>query len=112
MRSGATREVCCKMSWQGPGRRYYYQRRRVGGGRVEYTYYGCGETAHLIAELARLDQIAQEQRAAERNDRDRFRDFDTQARALDTLIAEQLADVLTAAGYHQHKRTWRRRRGG
>ncbi len=97
------------MAWKWRrGKPYYYQSRRVGR-RVVSEYVGAG----LIGQYAaRLDYLDQAQRRAERADRARFREFDTQARVLDTLIAEAIADVLTAHGFHQHKRMWRKRRGG
>ncbi len=97
------------MAWKWRrGKAYYYQSRREGR-RVVSDYIGAGLIGQYAAQLDYLDQA---QRRTERADRARFRDFDTQARQLDALVAEAIADVLTAAGYHQHKRQWRKRRGG
>lgn len=95
------------MGWKWRRNRpYYYQSRRVGR-RVVSDYIGTGEVAVLAA---RIDQLDQERRTQERIDRNRFADFDTQYRAVDALISGAIAGVLTAAGYHQHKRQWRKRR--
>jgi len=97
----------------GPGRRYYYQRKRVGG-RIEYTYYGAGRLAPLIAEI---DQLRKERRQQERweaqQTRNEFADLAATPEALTLLLAEAqsaAAAALEAAGYHQHKRQWRKKR--
>jgi hypothetical protein len=101
------------MPWKGPGKRYYYQVQRVGG-RIVYTYYGTGQTATLIAEI---DQLDKERRRLERMQAQRARnEFNDLAAIPDaiTLLLEQAkraaAAALVAAGYHQHKRQWRKKR--
>jgi hypothetical protein len=106
------------MPWMGPGKRYYYSIRRVGK-RMEYDYYGCGETAQLIAQMEafrsemRHERIEQEcmERTITRN---AFAELASTPPELIELLAEAkraTAEVLTAAGYHQHKRgEWRKKR--
>ncbi len=101
------------MPWMGPGRRYYYQRKRVNG-RIEYTYYGSGPATPLMAELDQLDRERRQQERWEAQiERNAFAELAATPDAL-TLLMEQAqsaaAAALIAAGYHQHKRQWRKKR--
>jgi len=85
---------------------------------MEYDYYGCGSTARLIAQMEacrgelRQQRIAQERMEARRA-RDAFSELAATPEDL-TLLLEQAkraaAQALEAAGYHQHKRQWRKKR--
>ncbi len=90
----------------------YYTRSKREGGRVVREYVGSGESAQLIAQM---DELEQEQRAAQRElARIRRGESDT----LDALTREfydQVEAVLRAAlaeaGYHRHARgPWRKHR--
>jgi hypothetical protein len=101
------------MPWMGPGRRYYYQRKRVNG-RIEYTYYGSGPATPLMAELDQLDrERRQKERLEAQMARNEFAELAATPEDL-TLLLEQAqreaAAALVAAGYHQHKRQWRKKR--
>lgn len=94
--------------------RYYYQKERRGG-RVVSTYLGGGATAQLIAEIeASRREIAQWRARDERLEREEFRKLASTPPELVALLQEArraTAEVLRAAGYHQHKRQWRKKRG-
>jgi len=100
------------MGWkQINGNRYYYRSRRVGN-RVISEYRGYG----LYADLAALeDQIDAENRKTEREawkaEVNRFRRQDQEINDTLTLIDKLTFSALLLAGYHQHNRQWRRRRG-
>jgi hypothetical protein len=101
------------MPWMGPGRRYYYQRKRVNG-RIEYTYYGAGPATPLMAEI---DQLDRERRQQERWEAQMACNEFNELAATPEHITQQLeqakraaAQALVAAGYHQHKRQWRKKR--
>jgi hypothetical protein len=90
----------------------YYTRSRRDGDRVVREYIGTGEAAEIVAEL---DQLDREMRAAQRQEE---RARQEELRQLETLVvslgrqAQQFADAqLLAAGLHQHRGQWRRRRG-
>jgi len=99
------------MSWEArDSQRYYYRRRKVGG-QVVAEYIGAGPTAALIA---RLDTIEREEREEERRE---LRQAQAEQDALDRQIDEMsayLQDLVSAtlivAGYHRHKRQWRKKR--
>lgn len=97
------------MTWCRQGR-YYYRSRREGK-RVVAEYVGCGDVG---AQLAEIEKAKQRQNA---DARQALREEAEQARQVDAalgdihLAAEAAASAaLLDAGYHRHKRTWRRRR--
>ena len=99
------------MGWEERGGQRYFYRKRRRGGHVVSEYVGRGEWVEALASLEMADRM---QRAVEREERrdERAREQADEA-ALDELTA--LVDTLTtgcllAAGYHTHKRTWRRKR--
>jgi hypothetical protein len=102
------------MPWMGPGRRYYYQRKRVNG-RIEYTYLGAGKLAPLVAEIDQLDRERRQQdRWEAQMAHNAFAELAATPEDL-TLLLEQAqraaAAALVEAGYHQHKRgEWRKKR--
>jgi hypothetical protein len=103
------------MGWETRrGHTYYYRKERQGC-RVVSTYCGCGEIATLFAELDALDrERRQQERAVNQAARAKFAELAATPPELVILLAEAraaVAEALTAAGYHQHKRQWRKRRG-
>jgi hypothetical protein len=89
----------------------YYRRQHWRGGTCHTEYIGAGETAALIAELDALDQErrAEEQREAQVA-HDRFVDATRAPAEMDAYratVRTTTREVLTALGFHQHKRQWR-----
>lgn len=91
-------------------RLYFYRARRVGG-HVRKQYVGTGPAAELAAK----------QDAEARAKREALRSVERQARQQDEEAADQLdgfakwcelllAGTLLAAGHHNHRGEWRRRR--
>lgn len=99
------------MAWQRG--KYYVKSRRIGG-RVVTEYAGAG----LLGELAaRRDAIERDQRAAQRYEAQQRRqqvvDLATPPAELAAYAAQArqiVAEVLTALGFHRHKRQWRYKR--
>jgi hypothetical protein len=99
------------MAWKTiNGRRYYYKSERSGG-RVKSTYFGAGESGSLMAEMVALERL---ERAA---DREELREQRDEFMAEETVVSEwfdgvqAVADAaMIAAGFHQHKGQWRRKR--
>jgi hypothetical protein len=93
------------------GKTYLYRSVRRGG-RVTSRYMAGGAVAELLDAQARRARALR--RAGPSEDPGERRRLDELDRALDALVAEArgLAHaVLTEAGFHQHKRQWRKRRG-
>ena len=101
------------VSWEtrARGGRYYVRSRREDG-RIVREYVGTGAVAELAAQQDRLDR---ERRAGEREEQ---RHVQHELATAESPIAVLHDDVellahgaLLAAGYHQHRGQWRRRRG-
>jgi hypothetical protein len=99
------------MGWDRSHR--YYTRSRKVRGRVIREYVGGG----FIGELAAVaDDRARAERAAKasewREEKARLATLDAQLDALETQTRFIADAALQAAGFHQHKRQWRRKRAG
>lgn len=100
------------MPWETRGGRRYYYRKERRGGRVFSVYEGGG----LGGTLAEAQETAEREKRAKsraemRRELRRQDAIDAKVEA-SWKMAEQAASVLLeAAGYHQHKRQWRLRRG-
>lgn len=95
------------------GKRYYYEKTREGD-KVVSRYIGAGRLAPMVAEI---NQLGKERRQQERWEAQRARNEFAELAATPedlTLLLEQAqsaaAAALQAAGYHQHKRQWRKKR--
>lgn len=100
------------MAWENRGEnRYYYRKRRING-RVVSEYIGAGILAELTADL---DEAAQAERQAEREarrqEREQVQALDSQLAQVDELTRALVRASLLLAGYHPHKRQWRRGNG-
>jgi hypothetical protein len=100
------------MGWeQRRGKPYYYRKVRDGR-RVRSEYIGPpGERTQLFADL---DQLDRERRAIEATERQLRRAMFADPPELASLVEQARVAVVSAleqAGYHQHKRQWRKKRG-
>lgn len=90
--------------------RYWYTSEREGG-KVVSRYLGTGGTGELIATHENY-RAAERQERAQARQAERAAEADT-ARAIAThgrMVHALLVEALKTAGYHQHKREWRKRR--
>ncbi len=99
------------MGWEQRGSESYFYRKGRSAGHVRSVYVGRGEIAVLTA---RLDKMQREEREAKRaKERKEQRGFDPNDQSLDNLaqLTSTLTEaVLIAAGFHQHKRQWRKQK--
>ena len=101
------------MAWQVRGRRrYYYRSRRGPDGKVKKEYVGKG----IKGSLAEAGDEAT--RVARRIQREEIQAIDNAVASLKALMLEletgareMTHGVLLAAGFHQHRGNWRKRRG-
>lgn len=90
---------------------YYYASRRVGR-RVVREYGGAGYIATLSAQLDRCKREERKHAAWDRRFRlDQIRWRNARFRRWLARASAAVADVLRAAGWHQHNREWRKKRG-
>ena len=89
-----------------------YYRNVWRGGKATKQYIASGMAAELVADV---DQTAKEQRKqhleAEKQARLRLGRADESITALDSCSNLLVHAALLSAGYHQHKREWRLKRG-
>ena len=92
------------------GQRYYYRYQRINGKVVAF-YGGTGERGEFEAMLdAREREIGRARKAAEQQRREADREFDAMLDGRLKAAKEMASEFLRANGYHQHKRSWRRKR--
>jgi hypothetical protein len=99
------------MGWEKRGNGTYYYRKEREGSRVRSLYVGGGQTAALIAQL---EMMRREKRAEKRNTYLRqvseFQAQDAIVEAACRMIDGVLEAALIVAGFHTHKRQWRKMR--
>ena len=99
------------MGWETRGSGRYYYRKVRDGGRVRSEYLGAGVVAELLAEADDLDRQRRQLDTEEWQDviNAERRTVATLAE-VDRMVQGMAAAVLIAAGYHTHRRQWRRQR--
>jgi hypothetical protein len=106
---------CAPVGWSKRGNLMFFYRRRRVGGRLVTSYVGRGPTAQLAADLEALQRRQREAGwAAQRIEKQRWKEADTWLLRLTELTRLLVKDHLRGLGYHQHARSeWRRKlRGG
>ncbi|MDQ5827306.1 MAG: hypothetical protein M3441_24360 [Chloroflexota bacterium] len=94
------------------GRVYYYRKERAGS-RVRSVYVGGGAVARGYALLDNLDRAeAEEKREARRREREADEIAEAEIAALGVICETLTTAAMLAAGFHTHKRQWRRKRDG
>ena len=110
--SGATVKGVAQMGWERRGNHEYYYRKERDGSRVKSMYLGRGEMAHMIAGFesnsAELERLLRANKSIEDQELGRI-----EAGAIDRAI--ELVQLFTeatllTAGFHTHRRQWRRKR--
>ena len=99
------------MAWEERnGRLYYYRKRRVGS-HVVSEYIGSGSTARIAAEI---DDLKRDKRKLQREiwviQKAQNDAMDKEFNSIINLIMKLTHATLLIAGFHTHKRQWRKRR--
>src|SRR5260370_42593592 len=100
------------VAWERRGSGVYFYRSVRDAGRVRKEYVGTGRIAELAAELGELDRL---ERKVERFEAEEQLAMALEACPPDELLSafsqqvdRMIADALTTAGFHRHKRgEWR-----
>ena len=99
------------MGWEQRGSQQYYYKKEREGSRVKSVYVGRGEIAHMVAQLQSssplLERFARTMKSPHQVQQEKAEAALEQASDLIELITEA---SLLAAGFHTHKRQWRRKR--
>ena len=99
------------MAWETRGSSRYYYRKVRGGGRVRSEYIGAGLVAEVLAEADALGRHdAERQRQTWQAEVNAERRTAAALAEVDEMVQAMTAAVLIAAGYHTHRRQWRRQR--
>jgi hypothetical protein len=100
-----------QMPWSYRGDRKYFTLASRVGGRVVHEYLGAGEAA--VQAATEIDRRRAERTARAQEARGHRQDYQEASAPLNELarLTDLLAKgTLIALGYHQHDRTWRKRR--
>jgi len=96
------------MGWEQRGTHQYYYRKQRDGMRVRSIYVGRGELAHLISEFQAsstvLERLTNANKSLESKKEENLFNLTVELIQLFTQAA------LLTAGFHTHKRQWRRKR--
>src|ERR1051325_2995715 len=99
------------MGWEQRGNNRYFYRKEREGSRVKSVYVRRGEIAHMVAQLQSssplLERFARSMKSPQQVQQEKAEAALEQASDLIELITEA---SLLAAGFHTHKRQWRRMR--
>jgi len=99
------------MGWEQRGNNRYYYKKERDGSKVKSVYVGRGEVAHMISKLqsssAVIERFARTMKSPEAINQEKAEAALEQATDLIQLITQA---SLLAAGFHTHKRQWRRKR--
>lgn len=99
------------MGWEQRGTNSYYYRKEREGSRVKSVYVGRGEIAHMVSKIQStspmLERLAQSVNSLEEIKSEKANAALEQASDLVRLITQA---ALLSAGFHSHKRQWRKRR--
>lgn len=99
------------MGWEQRGNQSYFYRKERTEGSVRSVYVGHGEFAVLIVQfeaMKREERVAQQ--VEQRQERRGVAALDQTIDRLAQLSTTLTEAVLLTAGFHQHKRQWRKKR--
>jgi hypothetical protein len=99
------------MGWEHRGTNQYYYKKERQGSQVKSVYVGRGEIAHMVAQIQStsplLERVARTMKSPEALRAGRIEAAFQEATELIRLITEA---SLLSAGYHTHRRQWRKKR--
>jgi hypothetical protein len=97
------------MAWEERNDRMYYYRKRREGKRVISEYIGNGFIGQMAEILDMEDRAEAEQaRAVFQQQRDSAKAMDIRVNQVDKYTRTIMRAFLLLAGYHTHKRQWRK----
>ena len=111
LRKRGIQKGVAQMAWEDRNGRMYYYRKRREGKHVVSEYMGAG-LAGQIAEIFDMEdrEEVEYKRAEFREQKALAQTIDSQARDVEKYTKVTTRAYLLLAGYHTHKRHWRKRR--
>ena len=108
--SGACEVSVAQMGWEQRGNNRYYYKKEREGSKVKSIYVGRGEMAHMISQFQAsstvLERLTRAKQAVELNKTESVFELAVE------LIQMVAHAALLSAGFHTHKRQWRKKRDG
>ena len=99
------------MGWEQRGTNSYYYKKEREGSRVRSVYVGRGEVAQMVSKLQassnEIEKLMRAKKSIEANELERVEATLDRAIELSQLFTQA---ALLVAGFHTHKRQWRRKR--
>lgn len=97
------------MGWEQRGARKYYYRKEREGSRVQSVYVGRGDIAYMVSELrASSGSFERAIGIAYPSEQEQLKEQDAAVEHASSLIEAITQASLLAAGFHAHKRQWRK----
>ena len=99
------------MSWERRGNNFYYYKKERDGSRVKSIYVGRGEIANMISNLQSTSGLFERAIGiAYPSLQEKLSEQDANIDRACALIDAITQASLIAAGFHQHRRQWRKKR--
>lgn len=99
------------MAWEKRGEKKYYYRKSWNNGRCVSEYIGAGEITPLIEAQDRWEKKkAKMARQEIQRDQRKTAALDAELDRISEINRLLIDGLLLAAGFHQHKRQWRKKR--
>jgi hypothetical protein len=101
------------MGWERRSANEYYYRKERDGSRVKSIYVGRGEIAHMVSDLQSTSGLFERALSiAYPAQTEQPKDQDAKVEHACRLIDSITQASLLAAGFHMHRRQWRKKRYG
>jgi hypothetical protein len=101
------------MGWELRGNHSYYYRKEREGSRVKSVYVGRGEIAQMVSQIQSSSAVLERLLPLTRSSRiDGMEKSEAAIKQATHLIDLVTHSALIAAGFHSHKRQWRKKRDG
>ena len=99
------------MGWEQRGAHQYYYQKVRNGTRVRSVYVGRGEIAQIVSDLQSISGVFERALSiAYPSEGERLREQDAKLDQACQLIESMTHAALLAAGFHMHRRQWRKKR--
>ena len=99
------------MGWEQRGNNQYYYKKEREGSRVKSVYVGRGEIAQMVAQLQSTSPLLERlARTIESPEQVKWKKAEAALDQATDLIQLITQAALLTAGFHTHKRQWRRKR--
>lgn len=104
--------ACSTMGWEQRGNHQYYYRKERHGAHVRSVYVGRGQMARMVSEFQTTSGLFDKVIGRTDSGLEQLKEQDADIAHVCGLIQSITQASLLAAGFHTHKRQWRKKRDG